>query len=888
MPKQPNIHLVFSSHWDREWYLPFQKFRAKLIRVLDGVLQELESGNLPFYQMDGQFIPVEDYLAIRPEKEALLRRLVAEGRFRIGPWYTLPDEFLVSGESLVRNLQMGMRCAAAFGRNSKVGWLCDLFGHNSQMPQILHQLGIDHAFLWRGIPAHLTGQPFLWRGSDGSEVQTHVFPVDGYCDFGAVVRGIGIPEVYPSPKEMAKKAAAYLETQKNSKLSNLLWFDGADHIEFDPTVLKFVKIFNQKIGYEAIKVSTLDHFAEAALKEKSRITASWQGELRTPGGKESHAWLIPGVGSSRIPLKQANHACEALLTLWAEPWCAFAQEQFDLEYPATSLDLAWKYLLKNHPHDSICGCSTDETHAAMPYRFDQCRHLAEIHLNEALLTESRHALHGKIKREEVGVSLFTSAGGTTQTSPELFVRLPRSWPQFQEFFGFESKPSFRIFTLEGKEVPYQLLQVMPHTAHTVVNRRMKMPRGEDRIGARLALETTLKPAEVRHFVLRPDKGPTRMTFENSIGIAPNRLRNTFLDVVAESNGTLTFTDLTTGRVYRDQLILEDTADIGDGWFHGIALQDRSYLSIGGKVTFGLMENGPLLARLHIRVEWEVPQEFDFEKKVRSEKLVPLVAEHQVTLRKGSLYVEIQTTIHNTARDHRVRLYCASGYAQAKTFWADSPFDAVERPIALNPDRHLLRELQVEMTPQQNWVAVAHGNSGLALLAPGQYESGVLDQPDRPLCVTLLRGFRRAVFTDGNDGGQILGSHRFVLGLAPFASNRSQPMPAALLSRYAQNLATPVRANYLNFADLASTPPSPSSAHTSPRIDGDVVLSASYSPAPGQRFIRFYNPSDQTANVRLIGGKDWYEVDLEGNVLHQLFGRTIKVSPQKIVTLSAET
>jgi alpha-mannosidase len=47
-PKHPRIHLVFSSHWDREWYLPFQYFRAKLIRVLDQVLHELESERLPF------------------------------------------------------------------------------------------------------------------------------------------------------------------------------------------------------------------------------------------------------------------------------------------------------------------------------------------------------------------------------------------------------------------------------------------------------------------------------------------------------------------------------------------------------------------------------------------------------------------------------------------------------------------------------------------------------------------------------------------------------------------------------------------------------------------------------------------------------------------------
>ncbi len=881
-PSHPQIHLVFSSHWDREWYLPFQYFRAKLVRVLDVVLQELESGRLPFYQMDGQFIPVQDYLEIRPEKEALLRRLVAEGRFMVGPWFTLPDEFLVSGESLVRNLQMGMRRAAAFGQTSRVGWLCDLFGHNSQMPQILRLLGIDDAILWRGVPLHL-GNSFTWRAPDGSEVTSYVFSTDGYCDFGIVVRGINVSNADPSEEGMTAKALEYLKSPVNSGRDNLLWFDGADHIEFDPTMLKFVKIFNEKAGGATLKVSTLDQYVVAARQEKKRSLRSWQGELREPIAMESNGWLIPGVGSSRVPLKRANHACETLLTLWAEPWCAQAQELCGMEYPARAFDLAWEYLLTNHPHDSICGCSTDETHADMPYRFAQCRQLAEVNLDSALDLVSRQALHGLLKKEELGLSLFAPTGGDEQSIPEIFIRLPSPWPQFNEFFGFESKPSFRIYTLKGREVRYQLLQVTPHRAHAVMARN-KMPAYEDRTGVRLVLETKLAPSEAQHLILRPAKGPTRISFDGALGIAPNRLRNAFLDVTAEANGTVTLTDLASGQVYRNQLLLEDIADIGDGWFHGIALTDRSYLSTGGKVVLGLTENGPLLARLHIRVEWEVPREFVFAKGERSTELVPLAVEHRVTLRKESQYAEIETTVHNTARDHCLRLHCPSGYSSAQTFWADSPFDAVRRPISLRKDRHLLKELQVEMTPQQNWVAVSDAKSGLALLAPGQYESGVLDQPERPLVVTLLRAFRRAVFTDGNDGGQIQGTHKFVLGLAPFKANRTAPVPAARLSRWAQNLAAPVRCHYTSLSNAPHLLSAQTPAASSPRIEGDVVLSASSSPAPGKRFIRFYNPSDRVQNVKLIGGKKWEEIDLQGESVRRLSTRNFKAEARKIVTL----
>jgi len=189
-----------------------------------------------------------------------------------------------------------------------------------------------------------------------------------------------------------------------------------------------------------------------------------------------------------------------------------------------------------------------------------------------------------------------------------------------------------------------------------------------------------------------------------------------------------------------------------------------------------------------------------------------------------------------------------------------------------------------MTPQQNWVAVSDAKSGLALLAPGQYESGVLDQPDRPLVVTLLRAFRRAVFTDGNDGGQIQGPHKFVLGLAPFKANRTAPVPAARLSRWAQNLAAPVRCHYTSLSNASHLLSTQTPAASSPRIEGDVVLSASFSPAPGQRVIRFYNPSDRVQNVRLIGGKKWEEIDLQGKIVRRLSTRNFKAEARKIVTL----
>ena len=919
------IHLVFSSHWDREWYLPFQKFRTKLVRVLDEVLAHLESGLLPFYQLDGQWLPIEDYLQIRPEKEALIRELVGAGRLLVGPWYNLPDEFLVSGESLVRNFLLGMKRAESFGGTSRAGWLCDIFGHNSQMPQVLQELGINNAFLWRGVDLQL-GTPFRWRAADQeSGIVAHRFEFNGYGDFDYDVRRSVPRDEKPSVAQMIDFALTYIEkTAKESSARDLLWMDGGDHLEFDPAILDVVRGVNEKLGREAIQVSTLDRYIAALHEENSSSWREVEGELREPCSPGNAAWLIPGVGSSRVPLKRANHAGETLLTLWAEPWCAAAALEAGREYPFRALELAWEYLLKNHPHDSICGCSTDETHAAMPYRFDQSRQIAEAWLQIALESLSTLALYDAIhappapeveavsastgeetgsetevgqadatrllvREKGLGLSLFAPVGGAAQGCPEAVFSLPVGWPQFTEFFGFEAKPSFRIYTVGGEEVLYQLLEVVPSTVHLRVPRN-KFPQGSVRQRVRLALDTVVEAGRANHFVVRRSEGPTRIPARGAIGVARDVLRNEHLEVRAHPDGTLSLTELATGRSYSGLLAMEDGADIGDGWFHGVALQDIALSSTGGRVTFGLTENGPLLARLKMRVEWPVPCGFDFKTYKREEALVPLVVEHIITLRKGQKHVEVDVTVFNTARDHRLRLLCPTNLG-CDMFWSDTPFDAVERSLHLREDNHLLRELQVEMTAQQNWVAASNGEFGLALLAPGQYESAVLDQSDRPLCLTLLRAFRRTVLTDGEEGGQIQGRHTFKLGLMPFAAppdSPGEPFPSAALFHVAQSLAAPVRTVSLDEQDLEEVRASLSSTSdpaTAPRVDGEVVVSACFQESAGRWTWRVFNPSSRPRTVRLSQGQ-WMTSNARGENQAPVTSAEITLRPRQIMTLQA--
>ena len=170
------VRVVPHTHWDREWYLPFQSFRLKLVGLVDRLLDAMEADERYRFTLDGQLATLDDYLEVRPEAEPRIRRLVEEGRLAIGPWQTLIDEFFVSGETIVRNLEHGQRRGDELGGAMPIGYLPDMFGHVAQMPQILRLAGIDQALVWRGVPAAIDSHVFEWEGQDGSVVRTEYLP----------------------------------------------------------------------------------------------------------------------------------------------------------------------------------------------------------------------------------------------------------------------------------------------------------------------------------------------------------------------------------------------------------------------------------------------------------------------------------------------------------------------------------------------------------------------------------------------------------------------------------------------------------------------------------------------------------------------------------------
>ena len=282
--KANNIIIVPETHWDREWYISFQEFRARLVIMMDKLITILKTDpNYKSFTLDGQTILLEDYCEVMPEMKDVIKEFVKEGRLSIGPMYVLPDEFLVSGESLIRNLMIGHQIGREYGGIMKAGYIPDPFGHIAQIPQILKGFEIPSILFWRGFgneyEENKLNMEFLWNapGKAASILAIHL--VFGYGSLGA----LNTKKTNGEYKK-ALKTINYLVKKFENHIAtpNILLNNGSDHHEALPEIPEIVKQWN-KLHPEARMVQAdFEYYINKVLESNPKLK-EFQGELR--GGR---------------------------------------------------------------------------------------------------------------------------------------------------------------------------------------------------------------------------------------------------------------------------------------------------------------------------------------------------------------------------------------------------------------------------------------------------------------------------------------------------------------------------------------------------------------------------------------------------------------------------
>ncbi len=355
--------VVPHTHWDREWYVPFEVFRLRLGTVVDEVLDTLEADeSFRSFTLDGQGVVLEDYADVRPENVDRLRALLAAGRLEAGPWYVLPDEILVGSESLVRNLLLGRRVCRRFGvEPSTAGYEPDSFGHPAQLPQILAGFGLDTFLFSRGMGDQIdeVGVRFRWRAGGAELVACQFLP--HYDNFARLTTA---EEARERVDEILARFGDLLQPDWTILLAN-----GSDHLHVQPQLPAICRALGPDF--------TIGRYSD--FRPPADGLPSYEGEL--VGSRLQN--LLRGVNSARMYLKQANERAERRL-LGVETVAALRALREETRFPHEDVRLAWRDLLRNHPHDSICGCSCDEVHRDMLVRYEQLDRTLEIVEREAL------------------------------------------------------------------------------------------------------------------------------------------------------------------------------------------------------------------------------------------------------------------------------------------------------------------------------------------------------------------------------------------------------------------------------------------------------------------------------------------------------------------------
>jgi len=739
------IVIVPHSHWDREWYKSYQDFRLNLVDMLDVLLPLLESdASYPYFMLDGQMAVVDDYLEVRPEAEQRLRNLAAAGRISMGPWYILMDEFLSSGETIIRNLQMGIVRGAAFGGAMHIGYLPDMFGHIAQMPQILQQGGFEHAVVWRGVPSAITKNAFWWEAPDGSRVRAEYLPV-GYGN------GAALPD---DAKALVRRAEDLVQEVASFLFNDLLCMNGSDHLFPQSGLGRVVAEANELQDDLAFEVTSLVDYLARAPRDGLE---QWQGELRS--GFRSN--MLMGVTSNRVDVKRMGALAERALERRAEPLAALFQAP--AQWPRQLLDLAWKEVVRNSAHDSICACSIDDVVDAVLHRYAEARTIASGLADRAVtsfarsLAEPGNYVLNSVQRTRAGLVELV-VGATEPPSADVQVVSERTGLPGSMVLDANTVRTV-LGMLQGPKIDNDAWvhdvsveeddQGLVITVTVGAEERTNVPISEAkqdiyaRLGARpdAVIRVNLNQPPIRRIVARvadvPGYGwrpfvpcPLAHPVTVSEPGGPVTVTNGLVKVVVdETLGTFSV-DAKEGY---GQLV--DGGDLGDSYNYSPPRHD-TLVDAPVAVSVRVLEPGPVRAGVGITATYVWPDHVDGSSQKR-------VGEHRVEvetrleLRADEPVVRVTTSFVNPGKDHRLRVHLPLP-AAAQTSLAESAFAVVERGLTAEGRAD---EYGLPTAPARRFVSAG----GLTVVHDGVCEYELIDitsTPDgdaaRTIALTVLR------------------------------------------------------------------------------------------------------------------------------------------------------
>ncbi|MEI5994399.1 alpha-mannosidase [Candidatus Enterococcus mansonii] len=776
------VYIISHSHWDREWYMPYEQHHMRLVELMDDILELAEKDPaFDSFHLDGQTIILDDYLQIRPERKADVQKAISEGKLKIGPFYILQDDFLISPESNVRNMLIGKKESEKWGAPVQLGYFPDTFGNMGQTPQMMKQANLEVAAFGRGVkPVGFNNEvledesytsqysEMWWQGPDGSEILGLLF-ANWYSNGNEI----------PTTKEAAidfwtQKLA---DVERFASTDHLLMMNGVDHQPVQKDITQAIALANELFpNYEFIH-SNFDEYLKQVRQELPEKVGTVYGELTS---QETDGWFtLANTASARVYLKQWNTKVERQLENITEPLAAMAYELTN-NYPHDQLDYAWKLLLQNHPHDSICGCSVDEVHREMVPRFEKSYEVGRYLASEAIrvLTESINT--DAFPENSHPFVVFNTSGYQKSGIVKVKVEIERKtfsngvphelWKTLAE----KDTPVFEVIDHHGKSIPAILSHPEVGFDYDLPKDRFRVPYMAKMIEVEMRIED-MPAFSWNSFALKETESSQVKKSSMVKEGTTNQLENSRLHVTIKTDGTLKVLDKISGKQYDDLLMIEDTGDIGNEYIFKQPEGSEPILSKGLPAEITVIKDESFIAQVKMVQRLMIPEsadqlleqeqqaviDFRYRKAGRSSKMTELLVETVITMENDSAYLGIETTIDNQSRDHRLRILFPTTI-QAETHEADSIYEVVTRPNQVSKSW----ENPTNPQHQHAFVNIHDEIAGITVSNFGLNEYEVLPS-DNTIALTLLR----SVGEMGDWGyfptpeAQCLGQHVFAYGLA---------------------------------------------------------------------------------------------------------------------------
>ncbi|WP_162011663.1 alpha-mannosidase [Streptococcus sp. S784/96/1] len=870
------VHIISHSHWDREWYLPFEEHRMRLVTLIDDLCELFETDEeFKSFHLDGQLIALDDYLTIRPHKREQLARYIREGKLIVGPFYILQDDYLISSEANVRNTLLGHLESRFWGKPPKIGYFPDTFGNMGQTPQLLKQAGIDVAFFGRGVkPIGFDNQvlsddqfqsqfsEMIWTGADGTSILGILF-ANWYSN------GNEIPVEPEVAKVFWDKKLA--DARKYAATSHLLMMNGCDHQPVQKNLSKAIRVASDLYPDIDFVHSSFEQYVSAVKQNLPEQLSQVIGELTS---QETDGWYtLANTASSRIYLKQVNDRVSNLLEQVVEPLLVITGEP----YPKDELRYAWKLLLENAPHDSICGCSVDAVHREMMTRFDKVEQVGTYLAEKTFANWSQKLDTGELEGHLFTVVNTTAFPQTKQVTVDLIVdetdfRDGRLAEHHHKMDAIDL-PELGLFTADGERVWADIedlgVQFDYHLPidtfrSAVFARKIRVSFVAENLPAWSWQTYQVKPAAALP------------------GVSPFAyLENDFVKLQREGNN-LVLTHKELGHRIANLLKFEDVGELGNEYAHFAPTSCQPIYS--QLVDFYIQEEAPTYQRACVIHQLEIPisadeRLFEEQKRLveyfkrqagRHQQTKSLLVTTEITLFRDSSQLIFKTRFDNQMLDHRLRVLIATGL-QAESHLADSIYETVER--SNTPSSHWKNPHHSQR--HRTFISLGDAEICLTVSSTGLHEYEILDK--ETIALTLLRSVGE--LGDWGDfptpDAQCLGPSELVYAVECHASQeRYQAIHRA------QNLAVPL---YVGQVCQHAGTVALSGQFTHPILQEEACYVTALKQAEESETIllRYYNLSHDTVILsHLASGVDLLEQEI-GELSQQLGPqeiRTEKVTP----------